>query len=46
MKKSAPHVFLRYHKPAGVLSTTLPTKDGKNILQGLKPAQVKFVVFI
>jgi hypothetical protein len=34
------HVFLRYHKPAGVLSTTLPTRDGHNILQALSQEQV------
>jgi 23S rRNA pseudouridine2604 synthase len=33
------HVFFRYHKPLGVLSTTLPTGHGKNIMDVLSPAQ-------
>ncbi len=33
------HLFFKYHKPVGVLSTTLPTKDGRNILQSLSSAQ-------
>ncbi len=33
------HVFFRYHKPLGVLSTTLPTGHGRNIMDAMSPAQ-------
>lgn len=33
------HVFLRYHKPTNVLSTTLPTPHGRSIMDALSQAQ-------
>ena len=34
-----PHVFFRYHKPRGVLSTTLRTPQGRSIMEALSQEQ-------